>query len=266
MTSRPFRRPIPGSAVMAVALLTLPSSAAAQSPDTSDPAATAPGYWEMVGGSEHDTHDVSYSFIGPGYNKPLSDRVGLTARMTFRYLSYEFRNGAGGDTSVSSPGFQPQVGLRFGPRGKTIRFRVGYATSREHRTESDRDGRIVDSRRWRHGVSLGSDLYYNLTKRDNIHAMVSFGTENSYLWSRLGYKRQVTNFDWRDKVTVYVGAEGITQGNDEIWSNMGGGLAEVLFVPARLSLMFRSGYKHSSFERGEDKKGPYFALGLYKRF
>ena len=115
-------------------------------------------------------------------------------------------------------------------------------------------------------MALGADVYYNLTKRDNLQGIVHYGTEDGYLWSRAAYKHQMTNHSWRSNVTMYLGAEGITQGNDDIWSNMIGGMAEFLIVPARLSLMARSGYKHSSFERGEDKTGPYFALGLYKRF
>jgi hypothetical protein len=256
-----------GPAAMAAALVALPSGAAAQSPGTSAPADTRPPHWEMIGGFEGDTHDVSYSFIGPGYNHPISEKVAITGKLTARYLEYEFRNGEGGETRVSSPGFAPQVGLRFGRSGRTVRFTVGYASKREHRTITDRTGRAIsDAKRWRNGVALGTDLYYNLTRRDNIHAMVHFGTEDNYLWSRAGYKRQVSNLDWRKKVTLYVGGEGITQGNEDIWSNQVGALAEVLLVPARLSVMFRSGYKHSSFDRGDDKKGPYFALGLYKRF
>lgn len=255
-----------GSVALAAGLLALPSLAAAQSPGTSAPADVRPPHWEMIGGYEGDTHDVGYSFFGPGYNHPISEKVAITGRVTGRYLEYKFANGLGGETRVTSPGFSPAIGVRFG-RGTTVKFTVGYAGKREHRMITDRLGqRVSDTRRWRSGVSLGSDLYWNLTRRDNIHAMAHFGTEDNYLWSRVGYKRQVSNFGWRDNLTLYLGAEGITQGNEDLWSNNVGGLAEVLLVPSRLSIMFRAGYKHSSFDVGEDKSGPYFGVGLYKRF
>jgi hypothetical protein len=265
MTSNKHR--ILGAAVMAAGLLALPSTAAAQSPGTSAPEDTVrPPHWELIGGWEGDSHDVNYSFLGPGYSRPINEKLAFTARITGRYLSYSFPSSAGGETKVHSPGFSPAVGLRFG-RGTTFKITAGYATKREHREVFDRNGRTIsDVRRWRSGLGLGADLYWNLTKRDNIHAIAHFSTDDDYVWSRAGYKHQMTNHDWRDKVTFYLGAEGITQGNDDIWSTQIGGLGEVLFVPARLSLMFRSGYKHSSFDVGEDKTGPYFAVGLYKRF
>jgi hypothetical protein len=256
-----------GSGVLAAALLGMPALAAAQSTDTSAPKDTLPPNWEIVGGFEGDTHDTSYSFFGPGYNHPISDNLAVTARFTGRYLSYSFRNGLGGDTTVNSPGISPAIGLRFGKSGRTARVQVGYGGKNEHRVVEDRNGNaVLDETRWRSGITLGGDVYYNLTKRDNVHALVSFGTEDDYLWSRVGYKHQMTNHDWKSNVTLYLGAEALTQGNSDIWSNNIGGIAEVLLVPAHLSLMFRSGYKHSTFDRGDDKNGPYYALGLYKRF
>ena len=51
------------------------------------------------------------------------------------------------------------------------------------------------------------------------------------------------------------------------WSNSIGALAEVLFVPAKFSVMFRGGYKRTSFDNGgADKTGPYYGIGIYKRF
>jgi hypothetical protein len=32
-----------------------------------------------------------------------------------------------------------------------------------------------------------------------------------------------------------------------------------------MSLMFRAGYKRSSFDVGADKTGPYFGINFYKR-
>ena len=98
-------------AVAAAFLFALPSTALAQSPGTSVPDDLRPPYWEMIGGFEGDTHDVGYSFIGPRYNRPISESVAVTGRLHGRYLSYDFDNGLGGETKVRSPGISPAVGL-----------------------------------------------------------------------------------------------------------------------------------------------------------
>jgi hypothetical protein len=254
------------SAVAAAGVLTLPSAARAQSPGTSAPSDTAVPYWELIGGFEGDTHHTGYGFIGPSYNRPLSDDVAISARVFGTYLFYEFENNLGGKTKVHSPGLSPAVGLRFG-RGTTFKVTVGYGGKNEHREITDRAGRTVsDQTHWINGVNLGGELYWNLGKRDNIHALGNWSSADKYRWTRAGYKHQVSNLDWKGKTTLYLGFEGIDQGNKDIHSDSVGALAEVLFVPSHLSLMFRGGYKHSSFPIGEDKNGPYYGIGLYKRF
>jgi hypothetical protein len=256
---------IPGSVLMA-GLLALPPLAHAQSPGSSAPADVKPPYWEIIGGFEGDTHHTGYGFFGPQYNHPIKDNLAITARVFGSYLYYSFDNNLGGETKVHSPGFAPAIGLRFG-RGTTFKVAVGYSGKSQHREIFDGAGRLTsDTTTWKSGLSLGGDVYWNLTKRDNVHALASFNTSDDYLWSRAGYKHQMSNHDWRSSTTFYLGGEVIAQGNDDIRSNSVGALAEVLFVPSRFSVMFRGGYKRSTFPRGDDKSGPYYGVGIYKRF
>lgn len=253
-------------ALASVASVVLVAPARAQSPGTSVPTETKPGYWEAIGGFEADTHGTGYGFLGPRYNHPISDSLALTARVYGTYLFYEFENDRGGTTTVRSPGFSPSVGLRFGRKAR-IHVAVGLSSKHEDREITDGAGRLLsDTSRWRTGVNLGGDLYWDVTRRTNFQGIVSYGTEDEYLWTRAAVKRQVTNFDWKGGTTWGVGVEGIAQGNEDITSRQIGALAEVVFVPSRLSLMFRGGFKHSTFEFGPDKNGPYFGVGLYKRF
>jgi len=254
------------AAALALGLLALPLAAQAQSPGTSIPSDTNPPFWELIGGYEGDSHNAGYGFLGPAYNHPLSDDLAVTARVFATYLHYKFTNGFGGETTVHSPGLSPAIGLRFG-HGTTFKVTVGYAGKNEHREITDRSGRIVsDETKWISGVNFGGELYWNLSKRDNIHALANFSTADNYLWSRAGYKRQVSNLDWKGGTTLYLGGEVITQGNKDIWSNSVGALAELLFVPSHFSVMLRGGYKHSTFDVGDAQGGPYYGIGIYKRF
>jgi hypothetical protein len=250
----------------ALAAVLVPASPArAQSTGTGAPGATPP-FWELVGGYEGDSHESGYGFLGPTYNRPLSDKLAITGRVFGTFLHYRFDNGGGGETTVHSPGIGPAIGLVFG-HGTTFKATVGYSGKNEHREATDGAGRIVsDDTHWIGGVSLGGELYWNLGRRDNVQALANYSSSDDYLWSRAGYKRQVSNGDWKGHTTWYVGGEVITQGNADIWSNSIGALAELLLVPSHVSVMFRAGYKHSSFDIGAPESGPYFGVGIYNRF
>ncbi|HEX6322348.1 MAG TPA: cellulose biosynthesis protein BcsS [Vicinamibacterales bacterium] len=274
--------PLPASAAVAAALfvtLAAPPAASAQtaprvtftpvaapsSPTAPSLSQTADGsYWEVIGGLEFDTDGMMYGFFGPQWNRPLNDNVTLTARAYANWLQYEFEEN-GGTTEVSGPGISTQVGLKFGDRNT---FKVGAGPSFKWRgetftdaagneTEFDSDMEV--------GLSVGADAFLNPTDLDNVHAIVNYDTADDYLWSRLGYKHQITNHSWQDTWTHYAGAEGILQGNDDIRTLMLGGLVEFLHAPSRTSMMLRAGFKRSSFDTADDRSGPYFGINFYKR-
>jgi hypothetical protein len=143
---------------------------------------------------------------------------------------------------------------------------VGLDLDREHREITDDVGIVEDNRHTRVGVSLGTQAWWNPTRRSNVFAQISYGTASNYTWGRLAAKHQITNMDWHGPITLYLGAEGIGQGNSDIRSWQGGGLLEFVFTHAQLSLVGRGGYKRSTFDVGPDKTGPYFGVGLWKRF
>ena len=214
-------------------------------------------FWELIGGYEADTHGSAYGFFGPGYVHPIRPNLAFTARAFANYLAYEF-TGADGDTEVRSPGFSASAGLRFGGSswfginaGPDVRWR---------RTElTHPNGQITESDETSVGANIGAEAYMNPTSHNNVHGIVNYGTVDEYLWARLGFKEQLS----RGSTATFLGVEGIAQGNDDIRSTQFGGFFEV--NPANLSLMFRVGYKRSTFDVGPNKTGPYFAVGFYKR-
>jgi len=223
-------------------------------------------WWEFSGGWEADTHDTGYAFAGPSYHHRLSDDVSLNAGIHATNLEYAFENGVGGETEVHAPGFSPNVGLRFG-RKNWIQGSAGLEV-RRYRTEitDATDLMVSDDKDTRVGMSLGASAWLVPSSRSNVHAMIHYGTASKYTWGRLAARHQISNFSWHGPVTLYAGAEGIGQGNEDIRSWMAGGLLEFLIHRTSLSIMGRAGYKHSSFDIGPDKTGPYFGIGLWKRF
>lgn len=232
------------------------------------PQATQPdpmaSYWEVIGGLEFDTDGMMYGFAGPQWTRPLNEDVALTARAYVNWLQYEFEEN-GGLTEVSGPGISTSVGLKFGDRN---RFTVGAGPSFKwrSRTFTDAAGHETDIDEGADvGFSVGGSAYLNPTDYDNIHAIVSYDTVDSYLWSRLGYKHQITNHDWQDTWAHFVGAEGILQGNDDIRTMMLGGLVEFVHAPSSTAIMLRAGFKKSTFDVADDRTGPYFGINFYRR-
>jgi hypothetical protein len=247
-------------------------------PTTSAPAlnvqqADPDSYWEVIGGLEFDTDGMMYGFLGPQWNRRLNDNTRLTARAYANWLQYEFDE-PGGTTKVSGPGVSTQIGLKFGDRntfkvgaGPSFKWRTGTFTSNDGTEfdidDLDDDGEVDDDLEI--GFSVGADAYLNPTDRDNVHAIVNYETVDEYLWSRLAYKRQITNLDWQGTWAHFLGAEGILQGNDDIRTMMLGGLVEFAHGASRSSVMLRAGFKRSTFDEADDRTGPYFGINFYKR-
>lgn len=256
---------VAGAEQRGTALLSAAPSAdqAPQPADAPPPGITGPAFWELIGGYEGDTHGSSYGFFGPSYVHPFRPGLAWTARAFGNYLAYEF-TGANGTTRVRSPGVSTAVGLRFGEKNF-----FGVSAGPEvkwQRTEVTRaNGASVTSNETRLGANVGAELYTNPTSHNNIHGIVNYGTADEYTWARLGFKEQISNRSWQGSTTTFLGVEGIAQGNDDIRSTQVGGFFEITRVPAQVSLVFKAGYKRSTFDVGPNKTGPYFAVGFYRR-
>lgn len=222
-----------------------------------------PSYWDPIGGFELDTHGTSYSFFGPTWVKPLSPKLAFQASVRANYLTYEFEE-LGGVTKVRSPGVSTGVGLKMGDEN-WFRFSVGVGVKRRNETFEAPTGLEVSDSDWESGVSLGADTYLNPTERVNVHGQLNYGAEDGYVWSRLGVKRQLSNYDWRGRFTHYAGGEVMAQGNEDIRSLQLGGLVEFLHAPSSISIMLRGGWKRSTFDLADDKTGPYVAVGYFQR-
>jgi len=222
----------------------------------------APPFWELVSGYEGDTHGSAHGFFGPSYVRPIRPGLAWTARAFASYLSYHFSN-VNGATDVRSPGVSSAIGLQF---GDTHFFRVLAGPEvKWRRTEVTASGITSTQTDARFGVNVGSEVYANPTPHNNIHGIVNYNTSDRYTWGRLGFKEQIGNRAWERPLTTFLGIEAIGQGNRDIRSRELGGFFEVSHAPAKVSLMFKAGYKRSTFDVGPAETGPYFSVGFYRR-
>jgi hypothetical protein len=238
-----------------------PPSAPTAVTQSTAPSPAAP-YWALIGGYEWDTHGSSYGFVGPAYTHPFgSDNVAWTARVFGNYLTYEFSD-LTKTTKVHSPGASAAVGLKFGSKN-TFAVSAGPSVSWRKTTVTTNAGAETKIDETRTGVNLGTEI--SAGSANNLQILGNYNTTDKYAWGRVGAKTQLTNRTWKDANALFLGVEAIAQGNQDIKSVQFGGLFEINHVPARMSLMFRAGYKRSTFAVGDAKTGPYFGIGLYKR-
>jgi hypothetical protein len=225
------------------------------------PPPSAP-YWALIGGYEWDTHGSGYGFFGPAYTHPFgSNNVAWTARVFGNYLRYEFSD-LTTTTKVRSPGGSASVGLKFGAKNY-FAVSAGPSVSWRHTTVTPNAGAETTTDETRTGANFGGEI--SAGSANNLQILGNYNTTDKYAWGRVGLKTQVTNRTWKDSNALFLGVEAIAQGNQDITSTQFGGLVEINHVPARLSLMFRAGYKRSTFAVGDAKTGPYFGIGLYTR-
>jgi hypothetical protein len=221
-------------------------------------------YWSSIGGYELDSHDTGYGFFGPQYVRPLRGNMSFVGSANLNYLSYEYAT-ATGHTSVRSPGVSLMGGVQFGTKNWFL-VQAGPSFKRRQVREFDAfESPIQSSRDMDVGVNLGTAVWIDPTSHNNVFGMLNYNAVDGYTWGRIAFKEQVGNRSWQGALTPYVGVEFIGQGNEDIRSQQYGGFVEFTHVPSSVSVMFRGGYKRSSFDFGPDKTGPWFAIGFYHR-
>jgi hypothetical protein len=267
---------------LALALLVAPAAAQAQDQGVAtlavaDPAQTQnapraqqpPGardpYWASIGGYEVDSHDTGYGFFGPQYIRPIRPNVSFVGSANVNYLHYEFANAAGGHTNVRSPGVSTMAGVMFGTRNWFL-VQAGPSFKQRHvRMLDAADSVIATDKDFKVGFNVGTSAWIDPTSHNNVFAMYNYETVDKYHWGRVAFKEQIANRSFQGNWTPYLGVEYIGQGNQDIRSNQYGGFVEMAHGPSSVSVMFRAGWKRSTFDFGPPNTGPWFAIGFYHR-
>ncbi len=76
----------------------------------------------------------------------------------------------------------------------------------------------------------------------------------------------MSNLDWRGPITWSLGLEGVGQGNTDTDAVQGGATMECAFIPSRISVGVRGGYKDSASSEGGRRQGGYVGIGVYRLF
>ncbi len=235
------------------------------------------GSLEGLAGWEGDGFGQGYGFVGVGSLKPMGARLTLVTRLSGSYLYYNFES-SGTSTSVTSPGVTGMTGMRVTFTKGSLSALGGYETRWEHRrSDLGRQVIVIGGRRVEivghlnennitGGGVLQADADVGLGRQWHGFLFANYAGAARYLFSRMAVRWQATNLEWENPLAFFMGVEGIRQGNDESAAAQGGPFLEWSFVPQRLSVALRGGYKNSWSPNGPHRYSGYAGVNVYHQF
>jgi hypothetical protein len=214
-------------------------------------------------GWEGDNRQAGYGFVGVGARLAAGRYISVPIGVSASYLYYHY-DSAGSDVSVRSPGASVMTGIRVtAPRG-SISAMAGSEVRWEYRNLGEWDG--SPRKRTTSGVVLQTYGDLALARRWQVSEFGVYVGAAQYSVGRAAVRYQVTNLDWKDRTTRFVGLEGVRQGNAVSDAFQTGGFVEWNLVPWQLSLGLHSGYKESWSPGQMHQQGYYLGTSLYRRF
>jgi hypothetical protein len=218
---------------------------------------------EAIAGWEGDTQDQAYGFAGIGWLVPAGPKWVVPVRVFGSLLDYDFES-SGTTTKVHAPGLTLMSGIRFPGGNGSLTLLGGGEGRREHRTDDTGTGAAEDKTTL--GIVAQADGDRAFGRRWRGYLFANYGGASRYLYGRTAMRCQVTNLEWKRPVGFFLGLEAIGQGNDESTAEQGGAFAEWNFVPQRISLALRGGYKENWSPGETHHRGGYLGLSFYHRF
>lgn len=213
---------------------------------------------EWIGGWE-GSEERGYAFLSPVLTVAESPGHAWILRGAASYLYYSLPS-VGGNVDVTSPGASLGIAYRKKLSKGSLTIGPGYEIR-----ETERQG-LLSERETELGLTVQGDLFYQMKPLHTLFVIGSFGKANEYVWSRAGYKRQLTNKDFRGGRAFSLGGEFTAQGNEDLRAVQAGAMLELAFIRSSTSLQIRGGVGRTDYETGESEDSPYFGIGFYRRF
>jgi len=219
---------------------------------------------EGVGGWEEDSHASGFAFYGLSGTYTLRDPIALLGKVEGSYLYYQY--GSSDDlTRVTSPGVRLMSGIKVQLKG-SMGFLLGGVEQRWNRTvERSSTGVLSAHTDPQRAAVVQGMIDARLSKAWSMNLFADYGAANHYRFTRLALKRQV-HFGPVPPGILFLGIEGIAQGNKDIFTVQEGGLIELHLGRGPASVMVKAGNKESWSSDHSHQGGAYVGIGLYTQF
>jgi hypothetical protein len=196
--------------------------------------------------------------LGIDVTQSINKTVAVAGRVMPNYLTYKYYSG---DTQIKakSPGIFVVAGVKLF-WDKTMFGVYGGVESRD--TDLSPDDRTSSVRGHTSAGIIQGEFSAWLTSRTNLTAFGSYSDNSNFSYEKAGIKQQVTNLDYKGPYTFFAGVEQSAGRNKDFRGETYGALIELFYIPQKISVALRGGYKHDS-TFGD---GAYGGLQLYKGF
>ncbi|MBI5026965.1 MAG: cellulose biosynthesis protein BcsS [Nitrospirae bacterium] len=198
--------------------------------------------YSVLAGGEADTESQEYLYTGIIVEEPLRQNLSIMGKLWVDYLTYKFER----DSEIiraRAPAFQPAIGVKFSGQDWSTTFWAGW----EHRNTKIKPFREdVEVRGTTDSLVLQAELDRWIKAMTNLNFIISYSTENSYIWSRGRLKQELSSYPLGRDLPLRVGLEVIGQGNKDYSAFQVGPLVEIYSPSKKVSFLIHGGYKNSS--------------------
>jgi hypothetical protein len=210
------------------------------------------------GGTEQDGRGQGFSYLAADGTQKITSTVAVAVRIMPNYLTYKYYSG---DTLIkaTSPGLYAVAGLKFFLGSATLTVLGGVETRDTSLSPPDRN---ADVRGHTTAGLVQGGLDLRMTKSTLVNLFGSYSGTSNFSYERGVIKQQVSNFDSKKPYTIYIGPEQFIGRNKDFRQEGVGAAVEVAYLPYKVSIGMRGGYKHDS----TFGNGGYWGLQVYKGF
>lgn len=212
----------------------------------------------IFAGSELDGHGQGFSYVGVDVTQSINKTLAVTGRVMPSYLTYKYYSG---DNLIKadSPGLSAVAGIKL----FWDQTMVGVFGGAEFRnTDLSPDDPSASVRGSTSAALIQGELDSWLTARTNVHVFASYTGISNFTYETGRIKQQITNLDYKQPYTMFLGVEQFIGRNSDFNGQGYGGVVEFFFIPQKINIALRGGYKHDS-TFGD---GFYGGLQFYKGF
>jgi hypothetical protein len=209
-------------------------------------------------GGEFDGREQGFAYFGVDVTQRINETVAVAGRVMPSYLTYKYYSG---NTLIkaNSPGLSAVAGVKL-YWSQTMLGIYGGADFRN--TDLSPDDLSSSMRGSTASGLIQGELDSWLTARTNLYVFASYTGINNFSYELGRLKQQITNLDYKEPYTMLLGVEQFIGRNSDFNGQGYGGMVEFYYIPEKISLALRGGYKRDS-TFGD---GYYVGLQLYKAF
>lgn len=214
---------------------------------------------EMYAGWSIDSEGQGYSYIGVGFDRIISKRWALTAKIFGNYNYYEYDSDLD-IVEAKAPGLKVLIGTKHFKRGEYFILTGGLDYRNTSLSPDDKNSQLKGSKT---GVIFETLYSKDLSGNFVLDLIASFSSIGDSLWGRGRFKYMLPSFSGDEvKRKVFIGIEGIGEGNSDYSAYRIGPIIELQNVKKKFSVLLDGGYKHTN----SISSSGYFGIEFYHRF